>query len=292
MVEIKPKNLAQRILEIYKSVTSVIKDDSVKAGGESYKAVSHDAVTKLLHKPVADAGIIIVPTQNSFHLESFEKPNKFGDMVKWYLVKMQVTAKFINADDPADFIESVAFGYSLDTSDKAMGKAYSYALKTIYLKVFMLESADGEENRDFENQTYNDNYNARGNYRPPAQKQNQAPPPAGKPAFGPNAGATSAPPPPVANPNEWADQIPPPADTDFNYGANEVEQPSYIQNYVVDFGKKYNGHRFLDIPSKDAMSYCKFLETSAKTKNQAIDPDGPVGKFILAAAEAYGYGRS
>jgi hypothetical protein len=46
----------------------------------------------------------------------------------------------------------------MDSSDKAMGKAYSMALKYCYLKTFMLESLDEEESRECES-TYKPSYN-------------------------------------------------------------------------------------------------------------------------------------
>lgn len=150
-------NLAQRILQVYKEVKSVIKDDHVSTGEgkKGYMAVSHDAVTSALHGPMAAAGIIINVTQKDFKLESFEKVKIYNGVQQsttWYLVELKILCTFINVDDPNEQLLSESYGYALDTGDKAVGKALSMALKNTLLKNFMLESLDEEEQRTFENE--------------------------------------------------------------------------------------------------------------------------------------------
>jgi hypothetical protein len=144
-------NLAQRIHKVYKQVKTVVKDTEVAmGGGRSYDGVSHDSVTSLLHGPIAEAGIIILPTMESCQVFEFEVKKEYNgkeSTSKNYRVEVKVTAKFINIDDPKDMIELSNYGYALDSGDKAVGKAYSMALKYIYLKAFMLESMDEEELR-------------------------------------------------------------------------------------------------------------------------------------------------
>lgn len=149
-----PANIHQRILQVQKSVKAVVKNDEVQvAKNRSYKAVSHDDVAALLHLPLAEAGIVLLPDVifHKFSEFEFEKTwNGETTKQKWHRCDLEINVKWINADDPKDFIESHSAAFALDTSDKCFSKAYSLALKICLLKVHLLESRDEEEARIFE----------------------------------------------------------------------------------------------------------------------------------------------
>lgn len=149
------KNIYQRFIEVQKKVKSVQKSETVKMNerDKGYKAVSHDDVAALLHLPLAEAGIVLLPTVKSYSTDTFEitKKGDRGEYVqRWYRTDIEITVKWINADKPDEFIESMGAAFALDTSDKSFAKAYSLALKIVLLKVHLLESRDGEEERVFE----------------------------------------------------------------------------------------------------------------------------------------------
>lgn len=154
MTDSPNKNIFQRMVEVQKKVRTVIKAEKVQVSGErSYKAVSHDDVAALLHLPLAEAGIVLLPDVVEFTNSDFEvkKKNNYGEYVqRWYRTDLKIKVKWINADKPEDFIESTGASFALDTSDKSFSKAYSLALKIVLLKVHLLESRDGEEERIFE----------------------------------------------------------------------------------------------------------------------------------------------
>jgi uncharacterized protein (DUF3820 family) len=146
------KTLHQKILDIYSTVTSVVKDDTVSTGqGKGYKAVSHDAVTKLLHGPLTKAGIVVLPSIIQANTSQFEKAKIYNGVQEtqlWYKTELTVEITFVNADKPDDKISIFTYAYAIDSADKATGKALSMAVKNAYLKLFMLESLDHEEARD------------------------------------------------------------------------------------------------------------------------------------------------
>lgn len=182
-------NIYQRMLKVQLAAKSVRKTDTVQVSGErSYKAVTHDEVAALLHDPLAQAGIVLLPAVTKYSITEFEveKKSNYGGgnyKQKWYRTDIEILVKWINADDPKDFFESNGAAFALDTSDKSFAKAYSLALKIVLLKVHLLESRDGEEARIFENEQ-----SAGGKNLPPAQPKNSAPAAQGK---------KSTPPPPA-----------------------------------------------------------------------------------------------
>lgn len=158
---LKELNLFQKINHIMMNIDGVHKGANVSTGanGPSYKAVSHDDVTALLHKPCADMGIVIIPSITRAETTSFEKLDKYNVMKTTYRCDVWVDVMFINADKPDEKLVSSSYAYAIDSGDKATGKAYSMAVKYAYLKGFMLESYDDEESRDYENNNYASNGN-------------------------------------------------------------------------------------------------------------------------------------
>ena len=130
-------NIFQRINCVMKEVTYVQKE-SKKVNGQ-YTFVSHDAVTGRLHEPMAKHGIVMIP-----HISEIEQD---GNRTK---VKMDVS--FVNIDNPEDKIVITQYGYGIDTQDKGIGKAQSYAVKYALLKLFCLETGDDVEKDSIEYQ--------------------------------------------------------------------------------------------------------------------------------------------
>jgi len=133
VTQIQPtKNIHQRMLEVYKEVTSIQKED--KKVNNQYTFVSHDAVTKELHMPLAKHGICPEVSMLSCKQEG----NR---------TEVKVRVRFVNADNEDNFIEGEFYGYGIDSQDKGPGKATSYAVKTAFLKNFCLESAEEDNEK-------------------------------------------------------------------------------------------------------------------------------------------------
>lgn len=141
-------------------VKTVFKGSTVNiTASSSYTAVGHDDVTKLLHDPITNARIVAMASMDGASVEQYETSKEYNGKVTkgaGYISKVWASVTFIDIDKPDDRFTVKSFAYALDSGDKAVGKAYSMAVKYCYLKGFMLESSDDEESRDNEN-TYNHN---------------------------------------------------------------------------------------------------------------------------------------
>lgn len=145
--QVKKLNVLQRINNVMKEVSYIKKGAEIKFGNSSYTAVQHDDVTRLLHEPCTRNGLILVPNMESCTVSSEKSVNKYGKECSQYQVSVWASIDVVNMDDPTDGISSKAFAMAFDSQDKAPGKAYSMAIKYCYLKLFMLESGDDEEQR-------------------------------------------------------------------------------------------------------------------------------------------------
>ena len=152
-------NIHQRINKIMSEWSYVQKTQPKKSasGGDGlgYSHVKHDDVTKALHPFLVKYGINIIPTVtesklNSFNVTAYNYSAKKEVTKTVYSAEVVVAFRLVNIDNPADFIESSWLGFGLDTQDKAVGKACSYAYKTMALKTFALETGDEDIEQDRE----------------------------------------------------------------------------------------------------------------------------------------------
>lgn len=145
--ESKKLNVLQRINQVMKEVSYVKKTAEVGYGLNTYKAVQHDDVTRLLHGPCANVGLVLLPNMDSCEIKKVSVVDRKGNKGERYEVDLWASVTVMNIDDPSDIIQTKAFATAFDIQDKAPGKAYSMAVKYCYLKLFMLESGDREEER-------------------------------------------------------------------------------------------------------------------------------------------------
>lgn len=150
-------NICQRILAVYKDVVSIYKSGEIDmGGGRSYSVVTYDGVVSALHLPLAKHGIVIWPTQKSCIVSQFEKKSSYNGQEKvtiYYRADVVVEMKLFNADKMDEFLVTESSAFALDTGDKAIGKAFTMAMKAMLLKAFFLESSDQEEARTFEEES-------------------------------------------------------------------------------------------------------------------------------------------
>jgi len=137
-------NIYQRINEVRKSVRHVRKDSAVRAGAESYQAVSHDAVTSAVRDAMVEHGVLCLPSLIDADIAE-AGATKRGTPIIRYQARYNVS--FVNVDEPTDRVEIVVSAHANDMGDKAPGKALSYAAKSAMLKVFTLETGDDDESR-------------------------------------------------------------------------------------------------------------------------------------------------
>lgn len=137
----KPKSLSQRLLAIMANLPYVQKKKAVSFGNTNYKAVAYEDLAAEVQPLLVKHGVLIVPSLRGLKIDMFES-NGRQNMAA--IVRMEF--KVVNVDDPADFLVFVMPGVGYDTSDKAVGKATTYAEKDALRKLFVVPS--GEEPED------------------------------------------------------------------------------------------------------------------------------------------------
>ena len=127
-----PPNIHQRMRSVMQAVSYVQKN---KPAGMKYSVVSHDAVTAKIRPALVENGIVYYPDE----VNRTQSGNR---------TEVDLFVRFVNVDNPEDFIRVPASGYGCDNQDKGPGKAISYAVKYALLKAFGLETGDDADNEE------------------------------------------------------------------------------------------------------------------------------------------------
>ena len=138
-------NLYQRIVKVMASMGAVGKG-GVVSYGEKFAYHRIDDIDDKLRHALIEHGVVCTITEiYDRKLEYFVEKDRFGkDRSAWY-AECAVTIELVNADKPEERTTIKGWGQGLDYSDKATGKAVSYATKSAYLSAFHLRGQPDNE---------------------------------------------------------------------------------------------------------------------------------------------------
>ena len=145
-------NIYKKMLAITNEIASVAKNLTVGYGGAGYKAVSEADVLAAVKPIECKYGIYSYPVNREI-IESGEMVN--GQKKQVYL-RVMTTYRFVNTDNPTEYIDIISYGDGVDSQDKAPGKAMTYADKYALLKAYKIrtgEDTDQELSQPLESKT-------------------------------------------------------------------------------------------------------------------------------------------
>ena len=127
-------NIHQRMAAITAELQTVAKNLNVETGkGKGYKAVSERDVIDAVKPLEAKHGVYSYPASRrvleSAALESESEWNGKVTKKTTFFERIETVYRFVNTDDPTDFIETTTFAEGIDSQDKGSGKAMTYADK-------------------------------------------------------------------------------------------------------------------------------------------------------------------
>lgn len=162
--EEKPLNLVGKLAKIMGEMTAIAKTggNPNQRGGLNYTFVEINELLNDIRPRLAEAGIIMFPTDIEDRLVEFHPRNNGGQSTHAFLtVVWEVT-------DGDEKRRVVSVGEAIDTSDKAFNKAQTAAEKQALQKLFLVSN---EEDNDQNSEEVPNN-------RPPARAAAPPPPPA------------------------------------------------------------------------------------------------------------------
>ena len=152
-------NIYQKMAAITAELQTVGKNLMVETSkGKGYKAVSErdiiDAVKPLEEKH----GVYSYPCDRqvleSQTLESESTYNGNTTKKTTFFTRIRTVYRFVNVEDPTDFIETVTFAEGIDAQDKGSGKAMTYGDKYALMKAYKISTGDDPDQHASTEESY------------------------------------------------------------------------------------------------------------------------------------------
>ena len=140
-------NIFQRMLAATSEIDRVAKNLKVDISkSQSYKAVAEADVLEAVKPIEAAHGIYSYPFSREIIKDETYTTTSEWDGKKTekntFFLRIKTVYRFINTDNPSDFIDITTYGDGVDTQDKAPGKAMTYADKYALLKAYKIQTGD------------------------------------------------------------------------------------------------------------------------------------------------------
>ena len=135
-------NIFEKMSAITAELTAVAKNLSVGEGRSSYKAVGEADVLAAVRPLEVKHKVYSYPVDReivSSQIMESEREYK-GNVTKTQkqFMRVKTTYRFVNTENPEEFVDIVSYGDGVDPQDKAPGKAMTYSDKYALLKAYKI----------------------------------------------------------------------------------------------------------------------------------------------------------
>lgn len=147
-METKEMNIFQKLEAITNELGFVAKNLNVAVTkNSSYKATGEVDVLEAV-KPLENKYGVYSYAINREIIESdtLTQNTQYGERTSLFL-RMKVTYRFVNTDNPKDYIETISFAEGIDSGDKASGKAMTYADKYALMKTYKISTGEDPDQK-------------------------------------------------------------------------------------------------------------------------------------------------
>lgn len=140
-------NIYEKMSAITDELRTVQKNLTVQTGGSnSYKAVSERDILDAVKPLEAKYKVYSYPAHREIlESEMLENTSEYqGKITKktTFMSRIQTVYRFINIENPEEFIETTTFAEGIDSQDKGSGKAMTYADKYALMKAYKISTGD------------------------------------------------------------------------------------------------------------------------------------------------------
>ena len=141
MSDISKLNIHQRMLKATDEIGKVVKGLTVEAGGgKGYKAVGESDIIGAVKPVEIMNGIYSYPVSRKIIESAIIEFGKYN--TKHQFMRVETLYRFVNIDNPSEYLEQISFADGLDSGDKAPGKAMTYCDKYALMKAYKIETGD------------------------------------------------------------------------------------------------------------------------------------------------------
>lgn len=142
-MEAKPKNIFEKLFEISNRLNKVAKNLEVGYGNNKYKAVSEADILKSIKPLEQEFKVYSYPmSRRVIDSGTIEIINSKGEVKKNLFERIETVYRFVNIENPFEYVDMVSYGDGVDSQDKSVGKAMTYADKYALMKAYKIETGD------------------------------------------------------------------------------------------------------------------------------------------------------
>ena len=152
-------NIYQKMAAITAELQTVAKNLTVSAGGKnSYKAVSERDIIDAVKPVEAKHGVYSYPCDREIlESQTLESEDNYNGNIKkktTFFSRIKTVYRFVNVDEPSEYIDMVTFAEGIDPQDKGSGKAMTYADKYALMKAYKISTGDDPDQNASEETYY------------------------------------------------------------------------------------------------------------------------------------------
>lgn len=141
-------NIYEKLSAITNEISAVAKNLNVGYGKSQYKAVGE-----------ADVLAAVKPTETKYKVYSYPVSrrviesnvltslDKNGNEKRQLFMRLEAVYRFVNMENPEEYIDITTYGDGVDPGDKAPGKAMTYADKYALLKAYKIITGDDPDQK-------------------------------------------------------------------------------------------------------------------------------------------------
>lgn len=138
-------NIYEKMSEAGKEIARVPKNLTVGTGKNQYKAVAEADILKAVKEAEEKYKIFSFPFAHEIEeSRTIITKNDYGEKESQF-VRIKAVYRFLDMENPAEYVEVTAYGDGVDSLDKAPGKATTYADKYALMKAYKIETGDDSD---------------------------------------------------------------------------------------------------------------------------------------------------
>lgn len=152
-------NIYEKMLNITNEIAKVNKNLTVGEGKSKYKAVGEADVLKAVKELEFKHKVYSYPVNREI-IEStmYTTSNQYGEKNNIFS-RIKTTYRFVNVENPDEYIEIISYAEGIDTQDKGAGKAMTYSDKYALMKAYkIITGEDPDQNPSQEEKVTNKTY--------------------------------------------------------------------------------------------------------------------------------------
>ena len=140
------KNIYQKMSAITEEINRVAKNLTVGVGKSAYRAVGEADVLAAVKPIEIKHGVYSYPVsreivETDVLTTTTEYDGKTTENKRLFM-RVKTVYRFVNIDNPFEYIDITTYGDGIDSGDKGCGKAMTYADKYALLKAYKIETGD------------------------------------------------------------------------------------------------------------------------------------------------------